>query len=138
MDLNTVTISGRLTREPEIAYTKDQTPVCNFGVAVNYGKDKANFFDVKAWKGVADACQKFLHKGSKVIVHGSLALDQWKDKTSGANRSKVSINGTQVIFLDGKKPDEANGNRNTEYIPPDNSPDEIPDLNNMNEDENPF
>jgi single-strand DNA-binding protein len=141
MDLNTVTISGRLTRDPELAYTKDQSPVCKFTLAVNYAKDKANFFEVSAWKGSAEACNKYLKKGSKCLVHGSLRQQTWVEKATSAKRSRVTINGLQVIFLDqrngGAAP--ANGNqKETEYIPPDNSPDEVPDLNNMPEDENPF
>ena len=70
-DFNSVILVGRLTRSPEQKYLADNTPLCNFGLAVadGYGdKKKTMFVDVTVWDKASEACAQYLDKGSSVLV----------------------------------------------------------------------
>lgn len=96
--MNSVNLVGRLTKDPEL---KDvgTTKVCDMRLAVN-GQDEIPplFIDVVAFKGRAEACAKYLSKGSLVAVTGSLRYAQWE--SGGAKRSKHSVLAREVRFLD--------------------------------------
>jgi single-strand DNA-binding protein len=103
MNVNKIIISGRLVKDPE-SKNIGETDLCNFRIASNrtVGKkkvEKSIFIDVDVWAGQAKVCQKFLKKGSKVIVDGTLSQDTWKNK-EGENSSKIYIEADNVIFLD--------------------------------------
>lgn len=104
MDINNLTIVGRLTREPELRYTSNQTPVCNFSIACNKDKNQADFFNCVAWKGTAENINKFLKKGSQVIISGRIAQKSWTDK-DGQKKNSVEIVAHSVQFVGGKKDD---------------------------------
>jgi len=76
--MNKVTIIGNLTADPELRTTPNGENVCNFTVAVNRrranadGERDADFFRVTVWKERADLCAKYLQKGKKVAVEGSV------------------------------------------------------------------
>lgn len=87
----------------------DNIPVCSFTVAVNgRGKDQGTeFFNVTAWRGLGENCAKFLEKGRKVAVVGSLHLRQWeKDSKHGAS---LEVQAEEVEFLSSRndKPEKA-------------------------------
>ncbi len=100
-DINTVTLVGRLTRDPELSYTSSNKPVCKFSIANNRGSnpEDVNFFDVVAWEKTAEICGQNLKKGGQVIIEGRLKMDKWTDKTNGQARTKVNIIATNVQFL---------------------------------------
>ena len=99
-DTKQTILVGRLTRDPEVAYTKQNTPVVKFSIASNRRKDEVNFFDIVAWDKLADTCSKFLQKGRQVIVTGRLQQSRFQDK-NGQNRSKVEIVANNVQFIGG-------------------------------------
>lgn len=108
-DLNRVFVTGRLTRDPELRYTPQGTAVLDLGVAVNRPPRKgsneempATFLDATCWGTQAEACGKYLRKGSKVLIEGELELDRWKDK-SGENRQRLKVVARAVQFLDRAK-----------------------------------
>ena len=103
MSVNNTFHIGRLTDEPELRYTPDNTAVADFTLAVDdsYNEDDANFFDVTAWGATAENCSEYLDKGSQVHVTGRLEQDTWQTD-EGQNRSKVKIVANSVQFLDGK------------------------------------
>jgi single-strand DNA-binding protein len=115
-DINTVTLVGRLTRDPELAYTASNKPVCKFSLANNRGSnpEDVNFFDVVAWDKTAEICGQNLKKGGQVIVEGRLKMDKWTDKTSGQPRTKVNIVATNVQFI-GARQDGAGGTSSSGY-----------------------
>lgn len=91
--MNTVTLTGNLTRNAEVRYTNSGIALCQFGIAVSEKKgetEKTNFFDVKCWRSVAEGCAE-LTKGTPVIISGSLELEQWDDRQTGQKRSKVVV-----------------------------------------------
>ena len=100
---NNVTIVGNLTREVELKYLDGGSAVANFGVAVNRrwqdGKgewvEEVNFFDVTAWKDLAENVAQSLEKGDRVIVDGRLQFRSWETK-DGEKRSKVEIVADEV------------------------------------------
>jgi len=99
MSIN-VTLLGNLVNDPELRKA-GENDVCTFRVASNgYKKDDATFVDVECWGKQAINCEKYLEKGRKVFVNGTLRQDNWKDKATGDPRSKLYINGRDIQFVD--------------------------------------
>ena len=103
MDLNSVTITGRLTRDPEVQATLGGTAICKLGIAVNeYTKqgeewvEYANYFDVTVFGSKAEKCGKELKKGSKVGIAGKLHYSSWEKE--GQKRSKVDITANAIDY----------------------------------------
>jgi single-strand DNA-binding protein len=101
---NAITLSGNLTRDPEIRYTKDGQASAVFGLAVNRrwqarGSDTweeaTSFFDVVCWRELAENVALSLVKGSRVIVSGRLEQHNWLNE-NGERRSKVEITADEV------------------------------------------
>lgn len=95
-NLNSVTISGNLTRDPELKTFNSGAELCEFSVAVNERvkngeewEDRASFFDVKLWKGIGRWVSENLRKGDGIAVSGRLNQERWE--SDGNNRSKVVI-----------------------------------------------
>ncbi len=112
MDVNTVVIVGRLTRDlnpsdsREFAYTPNGQARANISVAVNTRRkngdqwvDEANYFNVTIWGKTAENLKPFLTKGKQVAVEGSLKQDRWQDKETGKTRERIYIlaNNIQLI-----------------------------------------
>ena len=105
-DINTVTITGRLTRDPETRTVGGkETTLSEFAVANNFwnGKEEeANYFDVKAWGKLGDLCGKYLAKGRQVTIEAELRQEKWQNK-EGENRSKIVLSARNVMFGSGEK-----------------------------------
>jgi single-strand DNA-binding protein len=96
---STTTITGNLTREPEIRYTKEGQATTLFGVAVNRRwqdretrewEESTSFFDVVCWRELAENAALSLAKGMRVTVTGRLEQRSWETE-EGERRSKVEI-----------------------------------------------
>jgi single-strand DNA-binding protein len=101
---NTTTLSGNLTRDPEIHYTRDGQANATFGMAVNRrwqtrGSDTweeaTSFFDVVCWRELAENVALSLVKGARVIVTGRLEQHSWETE-AGERRSRVEITADEV------------------------------------------
>ena len=111
MNINKVTLAGRLTRDPEIKHTPSGTAIADFSLAVTrYYKNNAgesieetDFIDVTAFGRSAEIIGKHLGKGSSVYVEGRLKLDQWTDKQTGQPRSKLRVVAESMQFV-GSRP----------------------------------
>lgn len=106
--LNYIVIQGRLAKDPELRYTKNQTAVATFSVAVqrDHDRDKADFIDVTVWRQTAEFVSNYFHKGQMIIVSGSLQMRQWEDK-HGSRRVTAEINASNVYFCgDNKRADK--------------------------------
>jgi single-strand DNA-binding protein len=109
MNINKVTLAGRLTRDPEIKHTSSGTTIADFSIAVTrYYKNSAgesveetDFIDVTAFGGSAEIIEKFLKKGNLVYVEGRLKLDTWE--SNGQKRSKLKVI-TESMQLVGRRP----------------------------------
>ena len=111
--MNNVTISGRLTKDPECKEFAEGKAVCDFTIAVNgYRKEDTIYIKIKAWDGRARSCSKFTKKGSLVNVVGSLRENSWKSK-EGQQRRELYVLASDVEFV--QKPQEQ-GNSSPQKI----------------------
>ena len=106
--MNKLFIVGNLTRDPELRSTRDGTPVCSFTVAVNRrqknaeaGKPDADFFRVTAWRALGESCGKYLAKGRKVGVTGSVSVNTYTAQ-DGSTRASMEVVADDVEFLSPK------------------------------------
>lgn len=108
-DINQVTVSGRVTRDPELRYTPSGAAVCNLGVASGkQWKDKdsgekreqTTFLDVALFRGQAEFAGKWCFKGQRVIIQGEMKQDQWEDKNTGQKRSKITVVSNALTPID--------------------------------------
>lgn len=104
--MNKLTIIGNLTKDPEKRTTSTGVNVTSFTVAVNRknkqeGQPDADFFRVTAWRGLADICAKYLAKGRKVAVVGSVSLHTYTTSKGEAGAS-LEVNADDVEFLSPK------------------------------------
>jgi single-strand DNA-binding protein len=106
---NKIILVGNLTRDPQLSYLPSQTPVVEFGLAVNHKwKDQSGqqredvcFIDCRAYGKPAEILNQYTSKGRQLLVEGRLQLDQWTDKDGGKrSRHRVFVEGFQ--FLDSK------------------------------------
>ena len=103
---NKCIMMGNLTRDPSLTYLPSQTPVVEFGLAVNNkwtGKDGTKnedvcFIDCRAFGKQADTINKYCSKGRPLLVEGRLDLDQW-ETPDGAKRSKHRITVNTFTFI---------------------------------------
>lgn len=97
-------IIGNLTRDPELRTTQSGINVCTFTVAVNRRKQQqdsqpeADFFRVTAWRELGVICGKFLQKGKKVCVIGSVSLNTYKGQ-DGVTHASLEVMAQDVEFL---------------------------------------
>ena len=98
-DTNNITISGNMTRDPEMRYTPSGVSKVSFGVAVNRSwrnqqtqewDEATSFFNVVAWRQLAENVGASLAKGSRVVVTGRLEQRSWETE-QGEKRSIVEI-----------------------------------------------
>ena len=96
---NTITITGNLTRDPELRFTPSGQATTSFGIAVNRRwlnrdadtwEESTSFFDVVAWRELAENATESLARGTRVTVTGRLEQRSW-ESTEGEKRSKVEV-----------------------------------------------
>jgi single-strand DNA-binding protein len=101
---NTTTITGNLTREPEIRYTREGQATTQLGVAVNRRwqdratsewREATSYFDVVCWRDLAENAALTLTKGMRVIVTGRLEQRSWETE-EGEHRTKVEITADEI------------------------------------------
>lgn len=101
--MNKVFLVGNLTREPELSSTANGVAMCRIGIAVSRtytnseGNREADFFNITAWRNLAERCGKYLHKGSKVGIVGSLQMRSFE--VNGEKRNTIDIIAEDVEFL---------------------------------------
>jgi single-strand DNA-binding protein len=106
-NINSVVITGNLTKDPELRSTQGGTSVCSLRVAVNTRRrsaggeweDKPNYFDVTVWGAQGENCHTYLSKGRPVAVQGRLEWREWEPKEGGGKRQSVEIIADSVQFL---------------------------------------
>ena len=111
MSINSVSISGNLTRDPELRAFPSGTSVLRFGVAVNDRRknsttgeweDKPNYIDCVVFGKRAETLETKLRKGCKVFVSGKLSYSSWETK-DGQKRSKIEVVGNDVEIANATK-----------------------------------
>ena len=105
--MNKLTIIGNLTANPEVRTTQQGKSVCTFSVAVNRrnkaeNQPDADFFRVSAWNQLGEICGKYLTKGSKVAVIGSVSVHTYTTQ-QGEARASMEVMAREVEFLSSKQ-----------------------------------
>ena len=110
-----IQLVGNLGRDPEMRYTPDGTPVCNFSVAGNRRWNNADgtqgsetvWFKVTAWRRLAETCNQYLAQGRQVYVEGRIVVDPetgapkiWSGQDNQP-RVSLEVNADSVLFLGG-------------------------------------
>ncbi|MBE5776200.1 MAG: single-stranded DNA-binding protein [Clostridiales bacterium] len=102
--MNKLFIIGNLTRDPELRTTSTGLTVCSFTVAVNRrrssqdGQPEADFFRVTAWRQLGETCAKYLSKGRKVSVVGSVSVSTYTGN-DGQTRASLEVTADDIEFL---------------------------------------
>lgn len=105
--MNRITLIGNLTRDPESGSTNGGVNFTRFNIAVNRpfttsdGERVADYFDIIVWRNLAERCAKYLFKGSKVGINGSVQRRQYEDR-DGIKRTSFDVVADEVEFLSGK------------------------------------
>lgn len=106
--MNKVELIGRLTKEPEIKLTSNQTQFCNFTIAVDRrfkdanGQRQADFINCVAWKNTAVFIQKYFHKGNKIGVVGSIQTRSYDDQ-NGQKKFITEVIVDEVEFVESQQ-----------------------------------
>jgi single-strand DNA-binding protein len=104
--MNKVFLIGNLTRDPELRTTQTGVSVCSFTIAVNRrrssnaeaGQPEADFFRVSAWRQLGEICAKYLAKGRKVSVVGTVSASAYMGN-DGQPRAGLEVQADDVEFL---------------------------------------
>lgn len=108
--MNKVILIGNLTKDPELTTTNNGISLCKFTIAVPRrfagvdGEREADFLPVIVWRGQADNCYKYLKKGSKAAVCGSIQTRSY-DGSDGTRRYITEIVADEVEFLSSRQTD---------------------------------
>ena len=105
--MNKIMLIGNLGKDPEMNYTPSGVAVTKFTIAVNRvtkgadgGKEKeTDWFNVVAWRQLAEICTQYLHKGSKVYIEGRLTQRKYTDR-DGVQRTAIEVIANDMEMLD--------------------------------------
>jgi single-strand DNA-binding protein len=105
--INSLHISGRLTRDPELRYTQAGVPVFKGRIASNSfyrsadgeWQQETTYVGLVAWQALAERCYENLKKGSAILVSGRLSSSEWENE-DGEKRSMLEVRADRVQFLD--------------------------------------
>lgn len=106
MAINTITLIGRLGRDPELKYTQSGKAVANFSLAVDRRqKGETDWFHITTWDKLAERCGEHLHKGRQAAVRGRMQSRTYETQ-DGQKRTAWEVVAEDVQFL-GAREDSA-------------------------------
>ncbi len=117
--MNKVILIGNLTKDPELSTTNSGISVCRFTLAVQRrftnaeGERETDFLNITVWRGQAENCSKYLRKGSKACVTGSIQTRSY-DAQDGTKRYVTDIVADEVEFLSSKQSGEGQERKDEE------------------------
>ena len=145
---NKVILLGNVTRDPELRYVSNGTPVTEIGLAVNNRRKGANgewvdettFVDVTLWSRDAEIAGEYVTKGSPIMIEGRLKLDTWEK--DGKKNSKLRVVGERLVLLgnrqgapgsEGNRGPEGASRPNRPAAPdrPNQPPEDLPDFSQV-------
>lgn len=122
LNFNKIILGGRLTADPELKTTQSGVSVTSFSIAVSRPRTKdadkqTDFIDCVAWRQTAEFITRWFHKGSSILLEGSLQVRSFEDK-NGQKRRVTEVNVDGAFFVDSLNEEAggARGNGGT-YIP---------------------
>lgn len=109
--MNKVLLMGRLTKDPEMRFTKTNKSLVQFTLAVNRRKSKtgetgADFIPIVAWEKLAEFCAKYLKKGQQISLVGKNTSRSWED-SEGKKHFLLEVVANEMFFADAKSNDKA-------------------------------
>lgn len=104
---NLFMLVGRITKDLELRYTKDNKAVCDINIAVSNGKDDTSFIKVAVWNKTAETTAQYCKKGDLIGVRGLIKNHNWEDE-EGNKHYDYTFLADRVSFLSTKKSDEKN------------------------------
>ena len=113
MAFNLVVLTGRLTADPELRYTANNTPVTSFNIAVDrrvkQGEEKqADFINIVAWRQTAEFVSRYFKKGSSICVVGTIQNSTWTDQQN-VKHYRTDIVADEVMFVDSRSESSVGG-----------------------------
>ena len=98
--LNKIILIGRLTRDPELKYIPSGVAVCTFTLAIDrkFNRNETDFIDIVVWRGLAENCANYLHKGRLTAVEGRLQIRSYETQ-EGQKRKVAEVIADDVRFL---------------------------------------
>jgi single-strand DNA-binding protein len=108
--MNKIMLIGNLGKDPELNYTPSGTALTKFTMAVNRRtrdresgekRDETTWFNIVAWNQLAETCNQYLHKGSKVFIEGRMTSRKFTDK-DGNERTAWEVTANEMEMLDPK------------------------------------
>lgn len=129
--LNVTTIAGRLTADPESRFTNNEIPVVNFCLACERdfkdesGQKTTDFFNVVAWRKLAEIVSQYTKKGDLVVVSGRLQSRKYQTK-EGESRTAIEVIAETVQLTGGGKKTGSPSGENQEHIPPVDEDSDLP------------
>ena len=104
--MNKIMLIGNLGRDPEMNYTPDGTAVAKFSLAVNRTtksasgerREETEWFNIVAWRQLAETCSTYLKKGQKVFIEGRLTTRKYTDR-NGIERMAIDVVASDMEML---------------------------------------
>ena len=107
-DLNSVTLVGRLTRDPELKYTGSGRAYCKVSIANSRRyktkegeqREETVFLEGTLWDKFAEYVGEKFRKGRPVLIEGRLRQSEWEDRESGQKRTRIELSINRLTPLD--------------------------------------
>jgi single-strand DNA-binding protein len=106
MNLNVVNLVGRAGADPEIRYFDSGKVLCRLPLAVDRrtrNSDQPDWFNLEMWDKTAEIAGNYIRKGSLIGIQGSLKIETWSDRNTGASRSRPVIRVDRLELLGSKR-----------------------------------
>ena len=113
--MNSFNVIGRITKEPELRYTRENKPVMSLDIAINNAKEDTTFLPIVVFNKQAETIKEYCHKGDMVGITGTIKNHNWEDDKGNKHYDYTFI-GNRVEFLSSK------GNSTTDTKKTENEP----------------
>lgn len=143
---NHVSLSGNIVRDIELKVSKSNLSICKFTLAVNGStgkgdqrKDTCEFVSCIAFGKTAEVMEKYLHKGSPILIHGSIKTGSYENK-AGQKVYTTDVIVNELVMLGGKSDGASGGSSRGDYggAPAQNFRDEVMEIGGSDDDDIPF
>lgn len=115
MSLNLVHLVGRAGTDPEVKWFESGSVLCKLTLAVNRPTKKSedpDWFNLEIWGKTAEIASNYVKKGSLIGIQGSLRIETWSDRNTGANRSRPVIRVDRLDLLGSKRDNDTSSVEN--------------------------
>lgn len=136
--LNKVMLIGNLTKDPNLRFTPNKTPVCSFSIATNRSwvspeggekQERVEYHNLVAWSKLAEICGQLLHKGDKIYAEGRLQTRSWKTEDNQERRTTEIVLDSMILLRSVSGSSDAE----TSNIPDAPEEEEIPEIDDVSD-----